>query len=105
MHKLFIVVLLSCFWSCVSKQENKEYKIFRYNQTEGISSLDPAFANTPPNIWVCNQVFNGLVEIDASQRILPSLAEKWSVSADGLTYVFKLKKNIYFHDHEIFSGG
>ena len=33
-----------------------------------------------------------------SAEIEPALAESWDVSADGLTYVFRLRPNVVFHD-------
>ena len=49
-------------------------------------------------------VFNGLVMVDPSQeevsveKIVPSLAERWTVSPDGKTYTFYLRKGVKFHD-------
>ena len=105
MYKVLITSFLLFFCGCLTKKDEKQLKVFRYNQTEGITSLDPAFANTPPNIWACNQIFNGLVKLDAEQKIQPCIAEKWSISNDGLTYTFYLRKGVRFHDHEIFPNG
>jgi len=69
MYKVLITLFLLLFCGCLTKKDEKQLKVFRYNQTEGITSLDPAFANTPPNIWACNQIFNGLVKLDAKQKI------------------------------------
>ncbi|GHT78845.1 ABC transporter substrate-binding protein [Spirochaetia bacterium] len=43
-------------------------------------------------------VYNGLVEIDSSFRQTPGLAESWDMSADGLTWTFRLRRNVRFHD-------
>lgn len=43
-------------------------------------------------------IFEGLVALDRTSKIMPALAESWEVSADGLTYRFKLRKNAAFHD-------
>lgn len=43
-------------------------------------------------------LFEGLVRIDASGRVQPALAESWSVTPDGLTYTFKLRTGVIFHD-------
>lgn len=43
-------------------------------------------------------VYNGLVEIDSNFRQAPGLAESWDMSADGLTWTFRLRRNVRFHD-------
>ncbi|QQZ41980.1 ABC transporter substrate-binding protein [Pseudomonas sp. SK3(2021)] len=43
-------------------------------------------------------LMNRLVDFDASSgKVVPSLADSWEVSADGLTYVFKLHPKVKFH--------
>lgn len=73
--------------------------VFRYNESANISSLDPAFAKNQANIWACNQLFNGLVQLTDSLTIAPDVAKSWELSADGLTYTFTLRKNVNFHKH------
>lgn len=43
-------------------------------------------------------LFDRLVVRDDEFNYHPSLAEKWEVSEDGLTWTFYLKKNVKFHD-------
>ena len=58
----FIIVFL--FYSCSDKYKSTDGKdIFRYNESAGITSLDPAFAKDQANIWATNQIFNGLVQL------------------------------------------
>lgn len=52
---------------------------------------DPSLGELPPSDAVLLQsVAQGLVGFDASGNIVPGLAERWNVSDDGLTYIFRL---------------
>lgn len=109
MHKLiYILSILIVFSSCSSstdEQKKDERTVFKYNEMGGLSSLDPAKASTFENIWAVNQLFNGLVEMNDSLKVIPSIAKNWSISEDGKTYTFNLYTNVYFHNHEYFVNG
>ena len=45
-------------------------------------------------------LFNGLTRIDGDGTPIPDLAERWEVTADGLTYTFHLRPNAFWHDGE-----
>lgn len=79
--------------------------VFRYNQHNPITSLDPAFAKSQNNIWAVDCLFNGLVQLDDSLRVQPCIARSWSISPDGLRYRFLLRSDVFFHDSEAFAGG
>ena len=56
-------------------------------------------ASDPNALLVTRQIFETLVEYEpGSLRIVPKLAESWSVSADGLAWTFVLRRGIKFHD-------
>ena len=69
-HLLYFSFSLLLFWSCNStKKDNKDHLVFRYNEHKNIGSLDPAFAKDNADIWAINQLFNGLVEMNDSQKL------------------------------------
>lgn len=80
-------------------------KIFRYNQTGGLSSLDPAFARNRANIWATTQIYNGLVSLNKSLDVVNELADSYKISEDGKTYTFFIRKGVRFHDNPCFSSG
>jgi peptide/nickel transport system substrate-binding protein len=43
-------------------------------------------------------IHEGLVRIDAEGEVRPGLAASWTVSPDGLTYTFRLRTGVRFHD-------
>ncbi len=83
--------------SCGSDLQVSDPQVFHYNQASGISSLDPAFARDQSGIWACDQLYNGLVQLDDSLHICPAIARSWDVSSDGLTYTFHLRSDVWFH--------
>lgn len=89
--------------NCKESSSGRKAKVFRYNESAGITSLDPAFARAQNNIWVVHQLYNTLMEYDQHLQIKPSLAEMHSISDDGLEYRFRLRKDVYFHSSILFS--
>ncbi|MCI0602541.1 ABC transporter substrate-binding protein [bacterium] len=66
--------------------------------TTGLSSLDPAYGRYVYLVdWIYN-IYEGLVEFGEGTDLRPSLAERWEVSEDALTYMFWLKKGVRFHN-------
>src|SRR5262245_55075351 len=86
---------------CYSKK-NTDKKVFHYNEYRGIPSLDPAFAKSQSVMWPVHQLFNTLVETDDSLHIVPSLAKRWTISDDRLTFTFYLRDDVFFHDDPAF---
>ena len=68
----------------------------------GVSSLDPAISSNLEIIWPVNQLFNGLVQMNDSLKVIPSIAKRWWISDDGLSYTFILRNDVYFHDNKCF---
>ncbi|HEY2208607.1 MAG TPA: ABC transporter substrate-binding protein [Gaiellaceae bacterium] len=62
------------------------------------NDLDPKSAIAWPNIQACMQLFDRLVEAWPERTIVPSLAERWEISDDGLRYVFQLREGLTWSD-------
>jgi len=103
--KLISCVLFTLLIACNSKKKlNNDHLVFRYNEYKNINSLDPAFAKDNSTIWACNQLFNGLVQLDDNLNVQPDIAKSWTISEDGKTYTFNLRNDIYFHKHNLFKN-
>lgn len=66
--------------------------------------LDPTFSTAFVDRHVFQSLFDKLVDLDESGKIIPMLAEHWDVSADGKTYTFTLRKGVKFHDGNDFNA-
>lgn len=100
---LLLFTFYFSFSSCTGRQSSGN--IFHYNEQTGIASLDPAFAKNQSIMWAIHQLYNTLVEVDKDLRIIPSLAKRWEISGDRLTYTFYLRNDVYFHNDAAFAGG
>ena len=60
--------------------------------------VNPVLATADTDRDLSVLLYSGLLRINASGELIPDLAESYSVSEDGLTYYFKLKEGLVFHD-------
>ncbi len=60
-------------------------------------TINPVLAFTDTDKDLTNLIYSGLMKYEDG-KLVPDLAESYSVSKDGLTYSFKLKSNLRFHD-------
>jgi oligopeptide transport system substrate-binding protein len=58
-----------------------------------VESLDPQVAQDGTSFEVIADFTDGLMQMDATGKSVPALAESYDVSADGLTYTFHLRKD------------
>ena len=74
-------------------------KALRVRIGADMTGLDPAKLFNIENQTISNHIYNGLVryEYEKSGGIVPDLAEKWDLSADGKTYTFYLRKGVKWH--------
>lgn len=67
------------------------------------SSIDPHFHNLGPNNAVARVIFDRLIMPDDKQRLRPGLAVSWK-PIDDLTWEFKLREGVKFHDGSPFTA-
>ncbi len=100
---LFTIVLLMVIGSfpVAKAQDNPATVTMAFVEGEP-GSLDPVVADTINEFLVLRNVYEGLVSYDPrSLQPVPALAEKWDVSADGLTYTFHLRSGVKFHNGRV----
>ena len=73
---------------------------FSYVYAVDPASLDYSIATRTSTTDVIGNVIDGLMENDKYGNVVPSLAEDWSVSKDGLTYTYKLRKGVKWYTSE-----
>lgn len=66
--------------------------------------LDPLRADSVYESLVVNQIFDGLVALDPGLHVVPALASTWTISRDGLTYTFLLRRDVRFQDGSPFTA-
>jgi oligopeptide transport system substrate-binding protein len=98
-----IFSVLSAFISCRKNTTQESKSVFCYNESNGITTLDPAFSRDMEVMWATNQLFDGLVELDSAMNVVPCIAHSWDVSPDGMHYRFFLRSDVYFHPSPLFA--
>jgi oligopeptide transport system substrate-binding protein len=107
MHRFYALLFIAAtLVSCNSPfRQEPGLTVFRYNEFSNITSLDPAFAKDQANIWACNQLYNGLLQLDEKLNVIPCIAKDWNIDSLGTTYTFHLRNDVYFNDHPVFPEG
>jgi len=92
------MAIMAVLTSCFDGQGDGALDLLTYNAADGVRSLDPARATDLETLWIVDQMYEGLLEFDDDLGVVPALADRWSVSEDGLTYAFGLRSGVQFHD-------
>ena len=73
-------------------------KILRTNNSSEPGSLDPALSQGTHESWILTNTFEGLMKYDADGKVIPGIAESYTLSDDNLTYTFKLRDDAVWSD-------
>jgi glutathione transport system substrate-binding protein len=68
------------------------------------TTTDPYDANDTLSQAMAKSFYEGLYGFDKDMKMIPVLAESYEAAKDGLTYTFKLRKGIKFHDGTDFNA-
>ena len=93
----FVACLAACTWGgCLSPSTSNDPRVFRYNESASITSLDPAQARSLEHMWIVDQLYDGLVELTADLKVVPCLATSWELDSSLTTYTFHLRRDVQF---------
>ena len=67
---------------------------YSYVYTQDPDTLDYSISNKKSTSEFTGNAVDGLLEVDKYGNLIPSLAKDWTVSKDGLTYTYKLRKGV-----------
>ena len=93
-----IIPLLCLVWANVVSAQ-----VLRAGIKGEPSSIDPHYHNLTPNNALAREIFDRLIMPDDKQRLQPGLAVSWK-AVDDLTWEFKLRKGVKFHDGSPFTA-
>jgi oligopeptide transport system substrate-binding protein len=70
---------------------------FRTNWSD-VVTLDPAMASEITSSLTIDQLFSGLVELNAELEIVPDVARSWEMLDNGQKYIFHLRNDVHWSD-------
>ncbi len=102
--KVTLILLLIGLNSCSDQNLETGARVLRYNHTNPITTLDPAFAKSQNSIWAIHHIYSTLLNFDTLTQINNNLTLQHRVSEDGLVYTFQLRDSVYFHADSCFGS-
>ena len=90
--------LAACSGSKDSKSASKKDTTYGYVYNDDPTTLDYTVSSKASVHDITTNGVDGLLENDKYGNLVPSIAEDWSVSKDGLTYTYKIRKGVKWYD-------
>lgn len=101
---LGLVAGLAPVWQDAFAQQMR--KVIRFGVNRAAENLDPVTQDANPDIWAFMQIYQQLVRVNIKgDGFDPDLAERWSVSPDGKTWTFLLRKDAHFSNGDPVKAG
>ncbi len=95
---IMIVLLFLLPAGILPAKGQKEERALHFALPGSPDTLDPQKTSGTLTFQVLKSIYDTLVEPDQTGKIVPALAEKWSVSPDSLTWTFTLRKGVVFQN-------
>lgn len=95
---LSVALGMSLFVGCGGTGFNTANDEIIYNIQEDPKTIDPQLNTSAGAGNIILNAFEGLTRVDENANIHPGVAESWSISEDGLTYKFNLRKDAKWSD-------
>ncbi|MGA2193421.1 MAG: ABC transporter substrate-binding protein [Nitrospirota bacterium] len=94
MFKKSLIVFLLFILGCSTQRSHPGYLNLRL--ASDITTLDPAFIVDVAGGGVAAKLYDGLVGFDKGAKIVPDIASSYTVSPDGKTYTFRIRRGVRF---------
>lgn len=94
--KIAVFATLVAAWLVPAPADSRT---LRYAATSfGEENLDPTVTAITASLGMAGPLWDWLTEVTADGKLQPGLATSWKPSGDGLTWVFRLRQGVKFHD-------
>jgi peptide/nickel transport system substrate-binding protein len=93
----FVVMMLLMF-AAAPADAQKKGGVLRVGNLGEPPALDAHWTTASITETLTNHIYEGLFSLDRENKPTPMLAESYTVSKDGLTYTFKLRQGVKFHN-------
>lgn len=105
-YRALCLVALAAIGLCACDRERSSPNdVLLVGLTDEPRSLDPSVTTSLNDNRITANIFDGLVRFrEGTLELEPSLAESWTISDDGLTYTFRLRSGVRFHDGTVFDA-
>jgi peptide/nickel transport system substrate-binding protein len=95
---LLMIGLAAGMLAAGGQPEAKKQQVFNFALQGNPDTLDPQKTAGTLTFQTLKSVYDTLVEPDQTGKLVPALAEKWDISADGLAWTFTLRRDVVFHN-------
>ena len=86
--------------ACGSSQSSNADKTYSYIFVSNPDTLDYITSTRDSTSSITTNLIDGLLENDQYGNLIPSMAESWTVSKDGLTYTYKIRQGAKWYTSE-----